>query len=87
MKDSNKPTTNPTKVTTLKEGAVSAYTACRECGKRFTQRNTTFMAYNLMHMAKMLKDAGGIPAEGNVRSEWDDGCKPGWPNPEFRLDD
>jgi hypothetical protein len=37
MKDSN----NPTKVTTLKEGAVSEYTACRECGKRFTQRNTT----------------------------------------------
>jgi len=41
MKDSNKPTPNPTKVTTLKEGAVSEYTACRECGKRFTQRNTT----------------------------------------------
>ena len=40
MKDSNKPTTNPTKVTTLKEGAVSEYTACRECGQRFTQRNT-----------------------------------------------
>ena len=32
---------NPTpKVTILKEGAVSAYTACRECGKRFTQKNT-----------------------------------------------
>ena len=31
---------NPTpKVTVLKEGAVSAYTACRECGKRFTQKN------------------------------------------------
>lgn len=53
----------------------------------FTQRNTTFMAYNLMHMAKLLKDAGGIPAEGNVRTEWDDGSKPGWPNPEFRLGD
>ncbi|WP_260484240.1 flavodoxin family protein [Sphingomicrobium flavum] len=52
----------------------------------FTQRNTTFMAYNLMHMAKMLKQAGGIPSEGNVRSEWDDGCKPGWPNPEHRKD-
>ena len=33
---------NPTpKVTVLKEGAVSTYTACRECGKRFTQKNTT----------------------------------------------
>ena len=40
MKDSNKPTTNPTKVTTLKEGAVSEYTACRECGKKFYQKNT-----------------------------------------------
>ena len=31
---------NPTpKVTVLKEGAVSEYTACRECGKRFTQKN------------------------------------------------
>ncbi|MBW0144902.1 flavodoxin family protein [Sphingomicrobium clamense] len=53
----------------------------------FTQRNTTFMAFNCMHMAKMLKDAGGIPAVGNVRTEWDDGSKPGWPNPEYRLGD
>ena len=35
-----KHTNDTTKVTTLKEGAVSAYTACRECGKRFTQKNT-----------------------------------------------
>ena len=53
----------------------------------FTQRNTTFMAFNLMHMARMLKDAGGIPAEGNVRSQWDDGSKPGFPNPEYRMGD
>ncbi|WP_343344317.1 NAD(P)H-dependent oxidoreductase [Sphingomicrobium sp. XHP0239] len=53
----------------------------------FTQRNTTFMAFNLLHLARMLKDAGGIPAEGNVREEWDDGSKPGWPNPEHRRDD
>lgn len=33
---------NPTpKVTLLKEGVVSEYTACRECGKRFTQKNPT----------------------------------------------
>jgi multimeric flavodoxin WrbA len=53
----------------------------------FTQRNTTFMSFNLLHMAKLLKDAGGLPACGNVRSEWDDGSKPGWPNPEHRLGD
>jgi len=50
----------------------------------FTQRNTTFMAFNLLHAARMLKDRGGYPAIGNVRSAWEDGCKPGWPNPEHR---
>ncbi len=50
----------------------------------FTQRNTTFMTWNLMHMAKMLKDAGGIPAHGNQRSEWDAGCRFDYPNPDYR---
>lgn len=50
----------------------------------FTQRNTTFMAWNLMHMARMLKDAGGIPAHGNRRSAWDAGCRFDHPNPEYR---
>lgn len=50
----------------------------------FTQRNTTFMAWNLMHVARMLKDAGGFPAHGNVRSEWDAGADFGHPNPEYR---
>ena len=50
----------------------------------FTQRNTTFMAFNLLNLAKMLKEAGGIPAIGNVRTDWDAGLKPGWPNPEHR---
>ena len=36
----------------------------------FTRRNTTFMAYNLMHLAAVLKRAGGIPAYGNQRSPW-----------------
>ena len=34
----------------------------------FTNRNTTFMTWNLLHLARMLKDAGGIPAHGNQRS-------------------
>ena len=41
----------------------------------FTNRNTTFMTWNLMHLARLLKDAGGIPAYGNQRSEWDAGCR------------
>jgi multimeric flavodoxin WrbA len=50
----------------------------------FTNRNTTFMAWNLMHMARMIKDAGGIPAHGNQRSEWDAGCRFDFPNPDYR---
>ena len=33
----------------------------------FTNRNTTFMTWNLLHAARMLKDAGGVPAYGNQR--------------------
>ncbi len=50
----------------------------------FTKRNTTFMTWNLMHLARMLKDAGGIPAHGNQRSEWDAGCRFDYPNPDYR---
>lgn len=49
----------------------------------FTKRNTTFMTWNLMHMAKMLKDNGGIPAYGNVRSKWDAGSRFDYENPEY----
>lgn len=50
----------------------------------FTQRNTTFMTWNLMHMARLIRDAGGIPAHGNQRSEWDAGCCFDHPNPDYR---
>ncbi|WP_159618826.1 flavodoxin family protein [Arthrobacter zhaoguopingii] len=50
----------------------------------FTNRNTTFMTWNLMHLARMLKDAGGIPAYGNVRSAWDAGTRFDFENPEYR---
>jgi multimeric flavodoxin WrbA len=36
----------------------------------FTNRNTSFMAWNLMHMARMLKDNGGIDATGNTVAGW-----------------
>ena len=39
---------------------------------------------NLLHVARMLKDAGGIPAYGNQRSEWDAGCRFDFENPEYR---
>jgi len=50
----------------------------------FTQRNTTFMTWNLLHTARMLRDRGGIPAHGNQRSLWDAGCRFDHPNPEHR---
>ena len=50
----------------------------------FTNRNATFMAWNLLHLARMLKDAGGIPAHGNQRSAWDAGNRYDFENPEHR---
>jgi multimeric flavodoxin WrbA len=50
----------------------------------FTNRNTTFMTWNLLHLARTLKDAGGIPAHGNQRAEWDAGCRFDYINPEYR---
>lgn len=50
----------------------------------FTNRNTTFMTWNLMHLARMIKDAGGIPAHGNQRSKWDAGCRTDFVNPAYR---
>lgn len=50
----------------------------------FTNRNTTFMTYNLLHAAAMLRRVGGIPAYGNQRSKWDTGARFGFANPEYR---
>lgn len=50
----------------------------------FTNRNTAFMTWNLLHSARMLTDAGGVPAHGNQRSEWEAGCRFDYPNPEHR---
>lgn len=36
----------------------------------FTQRNTTFLTYNLMHLADMLKRNNGIPAYGTSSKAW-----------------
>ncbi len=50
----------------------------------FTNRNTTFMTWNLLHTARRLKDAGGLPAHGNQRSEWEAGCRAEAENPDYR---
>ena len=50
----------------------------------FTNRNTTFMTWNLLHLARIVKEAGGIPAHGNQRSEWEAGCRFDFDNPDYR---
>ncbi len=37
-----------------------------------------------MHLAAMLRDAGGIAAYGNLRSAWDADVRFDHPNPEYR---
>ncbi len=49
----------------------------------FTNRNVTFMAWNLMHMATMLKANDGIPAVGNVAENWQHVTNAKSQNPEY----
>ena len=37
-----------------------------------------------VHLARPLKEAGGIPAHGNQRAAWDAGCRFDYANPEYR---
>lgn len=66
-------------------GPGPSYLDGDEGGQRnaWTTRNTVFMAWNLLHLARMLKDAGGVPAYGNDTREWDLSA-PEHPNPEYR---
>ncbi|WP_199714429.1 hypothetical protein [Micromonospora radicis] len=50
----------------------------------FTNRNTAFTTYNLLHLASMIRRAGGFPAYGNQRTAWDAGVHPDAANPEYR---
>ncbi len=50
----------------------------------FTQRNTTIMTWNLLHLARMLKDTGGYSSHGNDRNAWGAGCRFDHDNPEYR---
>jgi len=52
----------------------------------FTNRNLTFMSWNLMHMARLLKDAGGIPAYGNQSGAWSDGERFGFESSDYPTD-
>jgi hypothetical protein len=43
-------------------------------------QNTTIMRWNCMHLAKMLKAAGGIPNRGNDHNAWQAGGRFGFEN-------
>jgi multimeric flavodoxin WrbA len=45
---------------------------------------TAFMTWNLMHMARMLRETGGIPSHGNQPSARDGGCGAGFSSPGHR---
>jgi multimeric flavodoxin WrbA len=49
----------------------------------FTNRNTTFTAWNLLHAARMLKDNSGIPAHGNTTKGWQHATNAAADNPEY----
>jgi multimeric flavodoxin WrbA len=72
-------------------GPGPSYGDEREAGTRagfdndFTQRNTTIMTWNLMHLARILRDADGYPSEGNDRKAWQAGTRFGFENPEYRA--
>jgi len=51
----------------------------------FTNRNTTFLMWNLLHLVRMIKDAGGIPDHGDQRTLWDAGDRFDYANPEHRV--
>jgi len=55
----------------------------RGAQNHWTTRNTVFAAWNMLHTARRLKDHGGLPAHGNVTTNWDLGS-PTHPNPEYR---
>ena len=48
----------------------------------FTNRNVTFMTWNLLHMGRILKDLGGFPAYGNQVDRWNAGERFGFEKPE-----
>jgi multimeric flavodoxin WrbA len=50
----------------------------------FTNKMVTFMTYNLLHLASMLKTQGGYSNYGNSIDKWEDGKRWEFENPEYR---
>ena len=43
----------------------------RGARNHWTTRNTVFAAWNMLHAARRIVDQGGIPAYGNISTNWD----------------
>lgn len=50
----------------------------------FTNKMVTFMTYNLLHLASMLKKQGGYSNYGNSADKWGNGERWEFENPEYR---
>ena len=50
----------------------------------FTNRNTTFLVWNCLHMVRMLQDAGEFLSHGSQPEAWDAGCQTGFHSPEHK---
>jgi hypothetical protein len=42
------------------------------------------MRWSLLHLARMLEEAGTVPDHGYQRSQWDAGCRFDFENPDYR---
>jgi len=50
----------------------------------FTNKIATFMTYNLLHLASILKAQGGYSNYGNSSEKWNDGKRWEFENPEYQ---
>ena len=53
----------------------------------FTQKNTTIMTWNCLHLARILAERSGYPNEGNDREAWQQGERFGYKNPDACLEE
>ena len=49
----------------------------------FTNRNTTFMTYNILHLASLLKANNGYSNYGNSSEAWEEGTRWKFENPQL----
>lgn len=50
----------------------------------FTNKTITFMTYNIMHLARYLKEKDGYPSYGNSEQKWNNGERWKFEKPEYK---